>query len=115
MIILSLRVVGAPTLSTLSCSFAAPFGRPLGLQRAGARIVSRPTGPSLETAAILDGSRVPRIATHGIKTMTTHVEERSGKNVTGAPEPEERPRISVRGARVHNLKNISFDLPINLM
>ncbi|HQR40414.1 MAG TPA: excinuclease ABC subunit A, partial [Blastocatellia bacterium] len=47
--------------------------------------------------------------------MTTELQERPGKREDEQAAGEARPVISVRGARVHNLKNISFDIPINRM
>ncbi len=45
--------------------------------------------------------------------MTTHLDERAKR--TDAASATGRPVISVRGARVHNLKNVNFTLPVNLM
>ncbi|MCC6742689.1 MAG: excinuclease ABC subunit UvrA [Acidobacteria bacterium] len=45
--------------------------------------------------------------------MTTDLIERAGEAEAGESAGGAREVISVRGARVHNLKNISFEIPIN--
>ena len=47
--------------------------------------------------------------------MTTELVERAGVPDAGDTSDVEREVISVRGARVHNLKNIDFEIPINRM
>ena len=47
--------------------------------------------------------------------MTTELVERAGAPDAGETADGTREVISLRGARVHNLKNIDFDIPINKM
>src|SRR5258708_19136254 len=48
-----------------------------------------------------------------LKTARRQIPPRPKREGNGRSSPEDRKRIVIRGARVHNLKNISLELPRN--